>query len=100
MPVLPGISSRHVRRSVVTCRTIEPPALHAQVSRRSMRKWRSRRGVPALSAGPVRRAWSFWAGALGGMGVTVAAAALALVLLSPTLTNPPPRNSWTRTSVR
>ena len=67
-----------------------PPVLHAQVAR----QLDAELAVPARGSRtrrrPVGRAWSFWAGAFGGMGVTVAAAALALVLLSPTLTNPIP----------
>ena len=69
-----------------------PPALRARIAReldaemavvaRGSRAWRR----------PVERAWSFWAGAVGGMGLTAAAAALGLILLSPRFTNPLPND--------
>jgi len=67
-----------------------PPALRARVARELDAETAAvARGLRATRP-PIRRAWSFWAGAVSGMGVTAAAAALGLILLAPRFANPLP----------
>ena len=75
-----------IRRDVTHHRA--PPELRASITRALDREAEVKALRPSGRGRSTWRTRPFWLGALGGIGTTAVAATLALILLSPSLTNP------------